>query len=88
MIICHEDFNFIDKMVGVTKDGEKFISVNVLSKDNKKFNFISKDASLIDKLASLKLQRFCNIKLVLQFQRVFNREKRTSYWTVNLVDVE
>lgn len=88
MIICHEEFNFIDKRVGVTKDGEKYISLNVLSKDNKNFNFISKNTKLIDKISPLNIQKFANIKLVLEFERVFNKEKRTSYWTVNLVDVE
>lgn len=88
MIICHEEFNFIDKRVGVTKDGEQYISLNVLSKDNKHFNFISKNTKLIDKISPLNIQKFSNVKLVLEFERVFNKEKRTSYWTVNLVDVE
>jgi len=88
MITCKEEFNFIDKRVGVTKDGEQYISINVISKDNKKFNFISKDNKLIDKVAPLNLQRFALIKLVLNFERVFNKEKRTSYWTCNLVGVE
>lgn len=88
MITCKEEFNFVDKRIGVTKDGEQYISINVLSKDNKKFNFISKDKKLIDKVAPLNLQRFAIIKLILCFERVFNKEKRTSYWTCNLVGVE
>ena len=67
MIICKEEFNFIDKREGVTKDGEKYLSINVLSKDNKKFNFISKDTKLIDKISPLNLQRFSIIKLILCF---------------------
>jgi len=88
MIICKEEFNFIDKREGVTKDGEKYLSINVLSKDNKKFNFISKDTKLIDKISPLNLQRFSIIKLILCFERVYNKERRTSYWTCNLIGVE
>lgn len=88
MITCREEFNFVDKRVGVTKDGEQYISINVISKDNKKFNFISKDNKLIDKVAPLNLQRFAIIKLILCFERTFNKEKRTSYWTCSLVGVE
>lgn len=88
MISCKEEFNFIDKRVAVTKDGEQYISINVISKDNKKFNFISKDTKLIDKISPLNLQRFAPIRLILDFERVFNKEKRTSYWTCELIGVE
>lgn len=88
MITCKEEFNFIDKRVGMTKDNEQYISINVLTKDNKKFNFISKDKKLIDKIAPLNLQRFSIIKLILSFEREFNKERRTSYWTCTLVGVE
>lgn len=88
MITCKEEFNFVDKRQGVTKDGEQYLSINVLSKDNKKFNFISKDTKLIDRISPLNLQRFSIIKLILGFERVYNKEKRTSYWTCNLVGVE
>lgn len=88
MITCKEEFNFIDKRVGITKDNEQYISINVLTKDNKKFNFISKDKKLIDKIAPLNLQRFSLIKLILKFEREFSKEKRTSYWTCSLIGVE
>lgn len=88
MIKGTQEFNFIDKRVGVTKDGEQYISINVLSKDNRKFNFISKEAKLIDKIAPLNLQRFAPIKLVLDFERIYNQEKRTSYWSCELIGVE
>ena len=83
-----QDFNFIDKHIGVTKDGEQYISINVLSKDNKKFNFISKDTKIIEKISPLNLQRFAQIKLVLGFERTYNQEKRTSYWSCELIGVE
>lgn len=88
MVVAKEMFNFIDKREGITKDGEKYLSINVLSKDNRKFNFITKNTDLINKISPLNLQKFSQIKLVLNFERVYNREKRTSYWTCNLVGVE
>ena len=88
MVVAKETFNFIDKREGITKDGERYLSINVLSKDNRKFNFITKDTELINKISPLNLQKFAQIKLVLNFERVFNKEKRTSYWTCNLLGVE
>lgn len=88
MVIAKEVFNFIDKREGITKDGEKYLSINVLSKDNKKLNFIIKDNNLINKISPLNLQKFSAIKLILDFDREFNREKRTSYWKCNLVGIE
>ena len=88
MISCKEEFNFIDKKIAVTKDGEQYISINVLSKNNKKFNFISKDTKLIDKLSPLNLQKFATVKLILDFERIYNKERRTSYWTCELLGVE
>lgn len=83
-----QEFNFIDKHIGVTKDGEQYISINVISKDNKKFNFISKNTDLIDKISPLNLQRFAIVKLILGFEKIYNKEKRTSYWTCDLIGVE
>ena len=88
MVLAKETFNFIDKREGVTKDGAKYLSINVLSKDNRKFNFITKDIDLVNKISPLNIQKFSPIKLILDFERVFNREKRTSYWTCNLVGIE
>lgn len=88
MVLAKETFNFIDKREGVTKDGVKYLSINVLSKDNRKFNFITKDMDLVNKISPLNIQKFSPIKLILDFERVFNREKRTSYWTCNLVGIE
>lgn len=88
MIIGQETFNFIDKRVGVTKEGENYISLNVISKDNKKFNFISKNPDIIDKISPLNLQRFAVIKLKLGFSRVYNQEKKSSYWACEFLGVE
>lgn len=80
-------FSYIDKKVGVTKDGEQFIAVNVLSKDNKKFNFISKSPEVIDKLSQSNFTKFQDIKLHFDFTREYNREKKVSYWTCEIVGV-
>ena len=88
MIHSRETFNFIDKRQGVTKDGEKYLCLNVLSKDNKNFNFITKDIQLIDKISPLNFQKFSPIKLVLGFERIYNKDKRTSFWSCVLVGVE
>lgn len=80
-------FSYIDKKVGVTKDGEQFIAVNVLSKDNKKFNFISKSPEVIDKLSQSNFTKFQDIKLHFDFTREYNREKKVSYWICEIVGV-
>ena len=73
MIICEEKFNFVDKRQGVTKEGEKYLSINVLSKDNKKFNFITKDEKIISKIMPLNIERFSVISLVLSFERIYKK---------------
>lgn len=88
MIKGQATFNYIDKLVGVTKDGEKYISLNVISKDNEKVNFISRDDELINKIGSLNISRFAPIKLTFETNRVWNSEKRFSYWDVVLLGVE
>lgn len=88
MIKGSEKFNFIDKRTGVNKDGEQYLSINVLSDDNRKFNFITKDSKLIDKIAPLTIQKFAPIKLLFDIDRVFNAETRFSHWAVVLTGVE
>lgn len=88
MISAKELFNFIDKRVGVTKEGEKYLCVNVLSKDNRKFSFVTKDVNLIDKISPLNIQKFSPIKLIFEFDRVYNKEKNVSYWSCEFKGVE
>lgn len=81
-------FSYIDKKIGVTKDGEQFIAINVLSKDNnRKLNFISKSPELIDKISQTNFTKFQDIKLHFDFDREFSKEKRVSYWVCELVGV-
>ena len=87
MIQGTQVFNFVDRRLGVTKDGEKYLALNVLSKDNQKLSFITKKEELINKISSLQLTKFQDIKLNFNFSREFNREKRVSYWCCELVGV-
>ena len=83
-----ETFNFIDKRVGVTKDGEKYVCINVISKDNQNVSFISKDTKLIDKIGSINLTRFAPIKLTFDVSKEFNSKTRYSNWVVTLIGVD
>ena len=56
MIQGSQIFNFVERKVGVTQDGEKYIAINVLSKDNQKLSFISKKEELINKISSLPIR--------------------------------
>jgi len=87
MIQGTQIFSFIERKVGVTQDGEKYIAVNVLSKDNQKLSFISKKEEVINKISSLQLTKFQDIKLNFNFVREFNKEKRVSYWSCELIGV-
>lgn len=88
MIIGKEIFNFIDKRQGVTKDGEKYLCLNVLSKDNRKFSFVTKDEDIINKILPLNIQKFSPIKLCFDFDRIYNKEKNVSYWNCEFKGVE
>lgn len=87
MINGTQVFSYIDKKVGVTKDGEQYIAINVLSKDNRKFNFISKSAEVIDKISQTNFTKFQDVKLHFDFNREFNKEKKISYWICEIVGV-
>lgn len=80
-------FSFIEKKVGVTKEGEQFIAVNVLSKDNKKLSFISKIPEVIDKISQTSFTKFQDIKLHFNFEREYNRQTKTSYWVCEIIGV-
>ena len=80
-------FTFVDKVIKVTKDGEKYLCFDVLTEDNRKIGFITKDEDLINKLVSLNLTRFQDVKLYFNIDRVYNSETRFSSWAVQLVGV-
>ncbi|MFR8104702.1 MAG: hypothetical protein ACLU8F_06515 [Clostridia bacterium] len=81
-------FTYLGKKSGVTKDGEQYLALNVLTKDTKqKFSFVIKDSSIIDKVSSRKFIDFQDIKLFFNIDRVFNNETRYSHWEIQLVGV-
>lgn len=87
MISGTQVFSYIDKKVGITQNGEQYIALNVLSKDNRKFNFISKSPEVIDKLSQTNFTKFQDVKLHFDFNREFNKEKKISYWTCEIIGV-
>ena len=87
MITGTQTFNFVDKKVGVNGDGEKYIAVDVLAKDGRKFSFISKNPDVVDKISQLNISRLQEIKLQIGFDKVFNPKTRYSNWQCELVGV-
>lgn len=82
-------FSYLDNTIGVTKDGEKYVSVSVIDKDNDlKLSFISKDEELINVFSHLEKQKFSDITLIVEFSRVFNPNTRFSNWQPTLIGVE
>lgn len=89
MFICKSKFNYIDKVLGVTKDGEQYVSINVIEiNGTKNYNFLSKDTQVIELFKKLEISRFAEINLKLGFVREFNPESRFSYWSCNLLGVD
>lgn len=87
MINGTQVFSFIAKKVGVTKDGEQYIALNVLSKDNRKFYFLSKEVEVIDKISQINFTKFQDVKLHFDFDKEYNKEKKTSFWSCKLLGV-
>ena len=87
MINGMQTFYYIEKKVGVNQDGEQYLALNVLSKNNKKIGFLVKNPNLIDKISQLNFTKFQDIKLHFDFDREYNKEKKTSYWTCEVVGV-
>ena len=54
-------FKFLEKVCSINQDGEKYVSISVLSLDNKKFNFISHDESVIQTIQSLNIENLSDI---------------------------
>lgn len=89
MIQAKQTFIYVDSIKGVNKDGEQYLALNVMTKgtSKKKLSFVAKKPEVLDKILGLKFIDFQDITLFLDFDRVFNKEKKTSYWTVELVGI-
>lgn len=80
--------NFIDKVFGVTKNGEQYVSVSVIPVEGtQKLSFMSTDPDVLNVIKSMDIKRFDEIILRLGFKRIFNPENRTSYWSCELLGI-
>ena len=81
-------FKFLEKICSINGDGEKYVSVSVLSSANKKFSFVSHDEALIQQFQSLNIENLSDIVLIVGFDKVFNHRTRFSNWQPVLLGVE
>jgi len=89
MFVCEKSFNYVDKVKGVTKDGEQYISVKVIDpEDNKNYSFYSTEDKVISKFNTLQIARFSEITLYVEFENEFNQKTRYSNWKPYLVGVK
>lgn len=88
MLQAKQVFTFIDSKSGVTKDGEKYLSINVMTKGNnkQKLSFLTKDDDLINKISQTKFIDFQDIVLIVDFKRLIN-QNRYSYWDCELIGI-
>lgn len=89
MIRTQKIFSYLNYGAGVTKDGEQYAYINVLDKDTSaKLNFVTKDPAVIDTVRKIQLDMYHDIRLILDFNKVFNKKTRYSNWQVELVGCE
>jgi len=89
MLQAKQVFTFIDSKAGVNQDGEKYIAINVMTKGNSKKNvsFVAKRPEVIDKISQMKFIDFQDIVLIVEFNRLFNNERKVSYWSAELIGI-
>ena len=89
MVQGKQVFTYVDSVTGVNQDGEKYFAINVMTKGNtkKKLSFVAKKPDVLDRLTGIKFSDFQDITLVLEFDRIFNKEKKTSYWNCELIGI-
>lgn len=82
-------FTYIDSVTGINQDGEKYFAINVMTKGNskKKLSFVAKKPEVLDKLSGTKFIDFQDVTLILDFDRIYNKEKKVSYWSVELIGI-
>lgn len=89
MVQGKQVFTYIDSSAGINQDGEKYIAINVMTKgtNKKKLSFVAKKPEVLDKISQMKFIDFQDIILILEFSRLFNIERKVSYWTVELIGI-
>lgn len=82
-------FTYLSKKSGVTKEGESYLAINVLTKNSKRpVSFFITDINLIDEINSRQFTDYQDIKLIVEINRVFNVKTRYTNWQVELIGVE
>ena len=80
--------SYVSTSTGVNGDGEKYLILEVLTKNTKKkVNFITKDEELINKILLNKYVDFQDIKLQFLVTKEFNTKTRYSNWAVQLTNI-
>jgi len=89
MVQGKQVFTYVDSTSGVNQDGEKYFAINVMTKGNnkRKLSFVAKKPDVLDKILQTKFVDFQDVVLILDFDRVFNKEKKTSYWNCELIGI-
>lgn len=88
MIQGKQTFIFVNKTVGVTKEGVRYVAFDVLEKKNKnKYSFVAKNPDLITRLENTKFVDFQDVVMYFDFNKVFNPQTRFSNWQCELIDV-
>lgn len=89
MIQGKQTFTYIDSTTGVNQDGEKYFAINVMTKGNtkKKLSFVAKRPQVLDEVTQMKFIDFQDVVLILDFDRVYNKEKKVSYWNCELIGI-
>ena len=89
MVQGRQIFTYVDTTIGVTQDGEKYLAINVMTKgsNKRKLSFVTKKEEVINKISQIKLIDFQDVNLILDFDRIYNPERKTSYWGVELIGI-
>jgi len=89
MVQGKQVFTYIDSSAGVNQEGEKYIAINVMTKGKKKkkISFVAKNPEVLDKISQMKFIDFQDIVLILEFDRLYNAERKSSYWAVELIGI-
>lgn len=89
MVQGKQVFTYIDSSAGVNQEGEKYIAINVMTKgkNKKKLSFVAKNPEVLDKISQMKFIDFQDIVLILEFNRLYNIERKVSYWAVELIGI-
>lgn len=88
MLVARDKFYFVERKVGITKEGEKYFCLNVLTKNDKSsMSFLTKEPDIVDNLSNIKFVDFQEIELIVGFKRVFNPQTRYSNWNCELIGI-